>query len=170
MFFCRHVDAVQRAFDVSTSYMPAGQSQAVDQYRTTLQWSRRAIGLKVLMALAVQGHRGLAEQVDRQARMGDVLRAKLKGAGWTVVNDTALPLVCFTHERIRSSARDCSEVAKFIQDRGKAWISDVVLGGREKVLRACITSFKTDAADLDVLLAELAEGLAYQPTAAPSLR
>jgi hypothetical protein len=57
---------------------------SLDQYRTTLQWSRRAIGLKLFMALAERGRSGLADQIDRQARMGDALRAKLNDAGWIV--------------------------------------------------------------------------------------
>ncbi|MGH9139929.1 MAG: pyridoxal phosphate-dependent decarboxylase family protein, partial [Vicinamibacterales bacterium] len=47
MCFCRHGEAVRRAFDVSTSYMPSQADEApADPYVTTVQWSRRAIGLK----------------------------------------------------------------------------------------------------------------------------
>jgi hypothetical protein len=42
-----------------------------------------------------------------------------------------------------------------LQDRGRVWISDAVLGQREKVLRACVTSFRTVEQDLDVLVDEL---------------
>ena len=43
MFFCSHPEAVRRAFDVSTSYMPAGAGAATtDPYMTTVQWSRAA--------------------------------------------------------------------------------------------------------------------------------
>jgi hypothetical protein len=35
------------------------------------------------------------------------------------------------------------------------WISDVVLGGREPALRACITSYLTTEEDIEVLIAEL---------------
>ena len=144
MFFCRHVDAVRMAFDVSTSYMPEPSGdEGVDQYRTTLQWSRRAIGLKVFMSLAERGHSGLAEQVDRQAGIGDVLRAKLKDAGWIVVNETVLPLVCTTHEDIRAGRCTTDDIVKTIQARGRVWLSDVALGRGEKVLRACVTSFRT---------------------------
>jgi glutamate/tyrosine decarboxylase-like PLP-dependent enzyme len=156
MFFCRHVDAVRRAFDVSTSYMPSTTGQeTTDQYHTTLQWSRRAIGLKVFMSLAERGRAGLAEQIDHQARMGDALRTKLIAAGWIVVNDTMLPLVCTTHEDIRSGRCTTDDIVSSIQARGRAWISDVVLGRRERLLRACITSFRTNEEDLDVLVSEL---------------
>lgn len=156
MFFCRHVDAVRRAFDVSTTYMPQGtEEETVDPYRTTLQWSRRAIGLKLFMSLAERGHSGLVEQIDHQARMGDGLRAMLKERGWIVANDTVLPLVCTTHEDIRAGRCTTDNIVRSIQERGRVWISDVVLGRREKLLRACITSFRTNEEDLSVLVAEL---------------
>lgn len=156
MFFCRHAGAARDAFDISTSYMPAGTGEdTVDPYRTTLQWSRRAIGLKLFMSLAELGGLGLREQVDRQARMGDLLKKKLTDAGWIVVNETALPLVCMTHEDIRAGRRATDDIVSSVQARGRVWISDVVLGRREKALRACVTSFRTTEEDLDVLMEEL---------------
>jgi hypothetical protein len=65
---------------------PRTEEDAADQYRTTLQWSRRAIGLKVFMSLAEGASSGLAERIDHQARMGETLRGKLNDAGWTIVN------------------------------------------------------------------------------------
>jgi glutamate/tyrosine decarboxylase-like PLP-dependent enzyme len=156
MFFCRHGDAVRRAFNVSTSYMPSQVDDApVDPYFTTMQWSRRAIGLKVFMSLAACGAEGFAELIDRQARMGDLLRVKLGEAGWIVVNETALPLVCATHDDIRQGRCSAVDIVRATVARGKVWISDVVLGGRERVIRACITSFRTVEDDLDVLVTEL---------------
>jgi aromatic-L-amino-acid/L-tryptophan decarboxylase len=107
------------------------------------------------MSLAELGAVGLREQVDHQARMGDLLKKKLTDAGWIVVNETALPLVCMTHEDIRAGRRSTDDIVSSIQARGRVWISDVVLGRREKALRACITSFRTTEEDLDVLLVEL---------------
>jgi glutamate/tyrosine decarboxylase-like PLP-dependent enzyme len=156
MFFCRHPRAVRDAFDVSTSYMPSTTgAETIDPYMTTVQWSRRAIGLKVFMSLAERGRDGFAEQIDRQARMGDLLRAKLSGAGWAIANDTVLPLVCFTHDDIRSQQLTTGDILQAIYSRGNVWISDVVLGRKERVLRACITSFRTDESDLDYLIQEL---------------
>lgn len=156
MFFCRHADAARNAFDISTSYMPAGSGEDVaDPYRTTLQWSRRAIGLKLFMSLAELGGRGLREQIDHQALMGDLLKRKLVEAGWIVVNDTALPLACMTHDDIRAGICKTEDIVKSVQARGRVWISDVVLGRREKALRACITSFRTKEEDLSVLISEL---------------
>ncbi len=156
LFFCRHPDAVRRAFAVSTSYMPEGvSSDAVDPYATTPQWSRRFIGLRVFMALAELGLDGYGELIDRQAQLGDRLRERLRGAGWLVVNDTRLPVVCFTHPDLQAGRTSTANILAEIYKRGRVWISDVVLGGRERVLRACVTSFRSEEPDIECLLEEV---------------
>lgn len=161
MFFCRHAEAVRRAFDVSTSYMPGPEGeQTTDPYRTTVQWSRRAIGLKVFMALAEIGLDGYRDLIEHQTDMGDLLRGRLRDAGWEVVNRTALPLVCFTHPWIRAGRTSTTGILDVIAARGRVWISDVSLGPRNhRVLRACITSYETRPADLDALVEELEAAL-----------
>lgn len=156
MFFCRHAEAVRRAFGVHTSYMPAPADGALDPYATTAQWSRRAIGLKVFMALAELGLDGYAGVVDGQARIGDALRERLRASGWAVVNETPLPVVCFTHPDVRAGRTTTRRILDTIYGRGRVWISDVALSHQPgPVLRACITSYHTTEDDLDVLLAEL---------------
>ena len=156
MFFCRHVDAVTRAFVADNTYMPGRPGTGVyDPYAVTAQWSRRLIGLKVFMSLAEAGEKGYGAIIDHQAGVGEILREKLAGSGWIVVNDTRLPVVCFTHEDIRSGRLTTSRILKLIYKRNRVWISDVALGGRELVLRACITSFQSDETDIDCLLEEI---------------
>jgi glutamate/tyrosine decarboxylase-like PLP-dependent enzyme len=156
MFFCRHAEAVHRAFDAAASYMPSDAgAETVDAYNTTVQWSRRAIGLKVFMSLAERGEDAFARQIDHHAHMGDRLRSKLAAAGWIVVNETVLPVICFTHDDIRSGRVSTGRILNTIYTRGNVWISDVVLGRQERVLRACITSFRTEDEDLDYLIEEL---------------
>ena len=156
MFFCRHVMAVANAFAVTTSYMPKRASEdTFDQYATTAQWSRRMIGLKVFMALAESGTDGYADIIEHQARIGDYLREKLDETGWIVVNDTQLPVVCFTHADIRSGKTATNQILRNIYERNRVWISDVELGGKEPVLRACITSYNSNEGDVDCLIEEL---------------
>lgn len=156
MFFCRHPEAVQRAFAVKTSYMPPSTDQVIsDGYHTTAQWSRRAIGVKVFLSLAHLGVEGYRHLVERQAQMGDVLRELLERKGWAVVNSTPLPLVCFTHPDLQTGGSTTRELLAEIYRRGIVWISDVSVGGREPALRACITSFRTSHEDLQILVEEL---------------
>jgi aromatic-L-amino-acid decarboxylase len=156
MFFCRHPEALRRAFAISTSYMPKGSGEeAVDPYTVTAQWSRRMIGLKVFMTLAELGLDGYRELIGRQAHMGDLLRRRLIESGWLIRNETPLPVVCFTHPDIQSGRLTSADILDIIYARGRVWISDVLLGSQERVLRACITSFRTDEADIEILIDEL---------------
>src|SRR5438034_682534 len=145
MFFCRHADSVGEAFRVETSYMPGKTvGPVLDPYTTSVQWSRRFIGLKVFLALAHHGESGYVEMIEHQARMGDLLRESLASAGWRIVNTTPLPLVCFT--------RDGLDTTKFLAALYRhqiAWMSEVRLGAGAPVLRACITSFRTSASDIE---------------------
>src|SRR5213594_1657407 len=151
MFFCRHPGAVGEAFHAETSYMPAKTVGPVrDPYTTSVQWSRRFIGLKLFLALAQHGESGYVEMIEHQARMGDVLREALTRAGWRVVNATPLPLVCFT--------RDGLVTAKFLAalyQRQIAWMSEVRLGDSAPVMRACITSFRTSEPDIEWVVREM---------------
>jgi glutamate/tyrosine decarboxylase-like PLP-dependent enzyme len=144
MFFCRHPDAVGDAFRAETSVMPGKTELVLDPYTTSVQWSRRFIGLKLFLALAEHGEAGYIEMIEHQTRMGDVLRNSLQRAGWQIVNETPLPLVCFT--------RDGLDTAKFLTalyERQIAWMSEVRLGDSAPVVRACITSFRTTESDIE---------------------
>ena len=60
--------------------------------RYFMQWSRRFIGLKLSLTLAVSGWKGYADVIRKQAALRDNLRNRFQNSGWTVVNDTPSPL------------------------------------------------------------------------------
>lgn len=155
MFFSRHVESVHRAFSIQTGYMPAKVGPALDPYATTIQWTRRTMGLKVFMSLAELGLDGYRRLVERQAEIGDFLRRRLNEESFEVVNDTALPLSCFTHLLIREGKLTTTEVLSNIYARGKVWISDVAPGEGERLLRACVTHYDTNEDDIECLIDEL---------------
>ena len=151
MFFCRHPDAVSAAFRSAAFYMPRKTAgPVVDPYTTSPQWSRRFIGLKLFLALAHYGESGYIEMIEHQTRMGDVLRASLKRAGWRVVNSTPLPLVCFTRDGL-----DTTTFLAALYERQIAWMSEVRLGDDAPVLRACITSFRITESDIAWVVREM---------------
>jgi len=151
MFFCRHPDAVGAAFRAQTRYMPPQTAgPVVDPYTTSVQWSRRFIGLKLFLALAQRGAAGYVEMIEHQARMGDVLREALTRAGWRIVNHTPLPLVCFTRDGLV-----VSQLLADLYERQIAWMSDVRLGDGPPVVRACITSFRTQPSDIEWVVREM---------------
>jgi glutamate/tyrosine decarboxylase-like PLP-dependent enzyme len=143
MFFCRHRDAVTEAFRADAAYMPSSAGDSTfDPYTSSVQWSRRFIGLKLFMSLAERGEHGQSAMIEHQARMGTLLRQFLVAAGWTVVNSTPLPVICFTREDV-----DIQAFLVAIREHQVAWMSEARIGGTP-VVRACITSFKTTESDI----------------------
>jgi len=155
MFFCKSEEPLRAMFDIETGYVPAATNREEELYRTSIQWSRRHIGLKVFFTLAALGADGMRRTIEHQAAMGDALRSKLADAGWEVVNDSVLPLVCFTHPTIQAGHWTAAGVVERVCSGGQAWISEVRLTGIAPALRACITNYRTTETDLDVLIEEL---------------
>jgi glutamate/tyrosine decarboxylase-like PLP-dependent enzyme len=150
MFFCRHRDAVAEAFRADVSYMPKKTGDAVeDPYTTSVQWSRRFIGLKLFLTLAQHGESGHVEMIEHQTRMGQLLRESLIASGWRVVNTTPLPVVCFTRTGL-----DTNEFLSSLRERQIVWMSEARLNGTS-VLRACITSFRTTEDDIHWVVGEM---------------
>jgi len=158
MFFTRHPDILDRTFGVDTQYMPlTGEHVIIEPHRTTMQWSRRFIGLKVFLSLLVAGWDGYERALRHQNDMGNVLRTQLTRNDWRIVNDTPLPTVCWNDARdaADNSLERLTSIARRINDSGRAWISTTRIGGVVPVLRATITNYRTQPADLDALLSDL---------------
>ena len=150
MFFCRHAEKVAEAFRSEVSYMPGKESRPVfDPYTTSVQWSRRFIGLKFFMALAQHGESGQLAMIEHQTAMGQLLREDLVASGWHVVNKTPLPLVCFTRDGLA-----VPEFLASLRERQIAWMSEVEIDDKPAV-RACITSFRTTESDIHWVVKEM---------------
>jgi glutamate/tyrosine decarboxylase-like PLP-dependent enzyme len=143
MFFCRHPESAAKAFRAQARYMPSeAGDDTIDPYTHSVQWSRRFIGLKLFMSLAQHGDSGHAQMIERQTRLGDLLRQSLISSGWSILNSTPLPLVCFTRDGL-----DIPAFLASMRERQIAWISEAEVAGTP-VLRACITSYKTTERDI----------------------
>lgn len=150
MFFCRHPDTVAEAFRADVTYVPGKQAGPVfDPLTTSIQWSRRFIGLKLFMSLAEHGETGQAGMIERQTWMGGVLRELLIASGWHVVNSTPLPLVCFTRPGL-----NVGEFLAKMREHQIAWMSEARVGGAT-VVRACVTSYRTGEDDVRSVVKEM---------------
>jgi glutamate/tyrosine decarboxylase-like PLP-dependent enzyme len=160
MFFCRHRESVAEAFRAEVSYMPGhpgglnregtgAGGGTFDPYTNSAQWSRRFIGLKLFMSLAEQGEGGYAAMIEHQARMGELLRSLLADTGWRLVNDTPLPLVCFTRDGLVPS-----RLLDAMRKGQVAGMSEARVHG-VPVVRACVTSYKTSEADVRWVVDEM---------------
>jgi glutamate/tyrosine decarboxylase-like PLP-dependent enzyme len=164
MFFTRNGAELTSTFTVSTSYMPGEIADTADPYTTTNQWSRRFSGLKLWLSLVAFGVAGYGEQIDRDVRLGQLLRDQLTATGWQVVNDTPLPIVCATHRTAPPPESEASwgwhaDLAERVNRSGTAWVSPGGVAGRS-ALRACITSWRTQPEDITRLCDALNHHLA----------
>jgi glutamate/tyrosine decarboxylase-like PLP-dependent enzyme len=159
IYLTRHTGILDRTFRVGQTYMPreAAGLNVVDPFMHSIQWSRRAIGLKVFLSLAVAGWEGYATAIRHMVAMGALLREQLEASDWQVVNQTPLPLCCFVDQRHAEgrSAAYLHALAMKVVGSGKAWISTTRLAGSVPVLRACITNYRTKAEDIAALIEAL---------------
>lgn len=159
MYLTRHPDILEATFALSADYMPSRPRglDVADPYQQSMQCSRRFIGLKLFMSLLGAGWRGYGEALRHQTEIGDILRGELLASGWSIVNDTPLPLVCFVD---RTNPQGDSEtylksIADAIVSSGKAWISATRIAGTKPVLRACITNHRTERDHVAALARDL---------------
>lgn len=150
MFFCRHPESVSRAFRARNAFMPGpAGDDPFDPSTHSVQWSRRFMGLKLFMSLAQHGGSGHAKMIERQTRLGDLLRESLLSSGWKIVNSTPLPVVCFSRDGL-----DIRAFLASIRERQIAWVSEAEIAGTP-VIRACITSYKTTERDILWMVEEM---------------
>jgi aromatic-L-amino-acid decarboxylase len=152
LFLTRHAWALSSTFRVAAGYMPR-EAQALgrdDPYAHSMQWSRRFIGLKLFLSLAVAGWDGYAAAIRSMTALGDRLRRGLRERGLEIRNHTPLPLVCAA-EPGADAARVQATVDRVVGS-GRAWVSFVLLAGRRPAVRACITSHRTEERHVDALV------------------
>jgi glutamate/tyrosine decarboxylase-like PLP-dependent enzyme len=155
MYLTRHPQILGETFGMDTAYMPreAKGMPVHDPYSHSMQWSRRFIGLKVFLSLAVAGWEGYRAALTHQTAMGDELRRELAASGWRVINQTPLPTVCFVDGRSGDDDQKqyLEAVARDIVAGGKAWLSTARVAGKT-VLRACVTNYLTQPGDIKALV------------------
>lgn len=153
VYLTRHMTIMDQTFRTQTAYMPreAADLDIMDPHLHTMQWSRRFTGLKVFLSLLAAGWDGYAEALRHQTRMGALLRTRLAAEGWTIENETDLPVVCFSDP----AGTDPHAAVMQILSSGEAWISTTLIQGRT-VFRACITNYRTQPEDVEKLVESLA--------------
>lgn len=159
LFITQHTSILSQTFSVQADYMPkeAQKLGVVDPFAHSLQWSRRFIGLKLYMALLFYGWEGFEQLVDGQIAKGKLLRDKLLAKGWTVYNQTDLPVITFGNVSLEKDPNKALEIVQSVIKKGNAWISVYRTNG-VNALRACITNYDTTEREMDQLLTDLNEG------------
>jgi glutamate/tyrosine decarboxylase-like PLP-dependent enzyme len=147
MFITKHARILSSCFQVSTSYMPSNVPN-LDPYVTSVQWSRRFLGLRLFLSLAAVGWAGYGEHVERAIDLTASLRAKLICQGWSIANNSPLAVLCVEPPPGGSGV---GSIVNRVLASGRAWISSALFEGRE-VIRACVTNGETMLGDIDALV------------------
>ncbi|MEL7312574.1 MAG: pyridoxal-dependent decarboxylase, partial [Pseudomonadota bacterium] len=147
MFLTRRAGVLRRVFNVQTDYMPSND-HSVDWYVTSSQWSRRFIGLRLFLSLAVAGWPGYAQHVERAVELTNYLCVQVKKRGWRVVNDSQMAVACLVPP---SGLATPDQIVERVVAAGQHWIS-VTRFEHQPVIRVCITNGKTTQADVDSLV------------------
>ena len=150
MFLTRHTPLLSAAFQVSTGYMPSNVA-SVDPYVTSLQWSRRFLGLRLFLSLAAAGWEGYAAHVERAIWLAGLLAQALRARGWAVVNRSDLAVLCLEQP---SGAPEPAAIVRRVLESGTAWISTAIFEGRPTI-RACVTHGATTPDDVALLVEAL---------------
>jgi aromatic-L-amino-acid decarboxylase len=152
----RHADTLRKAFEVTTPYMPrVADSELVDNFKVSAQWSRRMNSLKLWLTLRVHGRRAYEELIDRQLRLARTFYDWLSGSEhFEPAGPMYLPIVNF---RVRANGRSEEDIAaanaavvEEITRDGQLWISSTVVNGRS-VMRMMVISYLSDERNLTAL-------------------
>ncbi len=146
MFLTRRGSTLPEAFQVNNTFMPS-QLPSRDPYMTSMQWSRRFLGLRLFLSLAAAGWRGYGDHIDRAVDNAALLRDQMLRRGWTIANASELAVICLEPP---TGSADPSAIAERVVRSGSAWVSSAHFEGRS-VLRACITHGETSSDDVIAL-------------------
>jgi glutamate/tyrosine decarboxylase-like PLP-dependent enzyme len=147
MFIIRDPGLLAAAFQVSTTYMPSNL-KTLDPYVTSVQWSRRFLGLRLFLSLAAAGWAGYGEHIEHSVDLAESLCHALRSLGWTIINDPVLAVLSILPP---PGSPDVGSIVAHVLKSGRAWISTAMFEG-QSVIRACLTHGETTQRDVDELV------------------
>ena len=158
MFIIRHPQVLSSAFQVSTSFMPSNLP-SLDPYVTSVQWSRRFLGLRMFLSLAAAGWIGYGEHVERSIELAELLKSELLKRGWSIANSSPLAVLCI---KPPPGAGEPRSIAAQVVASGRAWVAAASFEGSD-IIRACVTHGETTTDDILELVSTLQMTLETSP-------
>jgi aromatic-L-amino-acid/L-tryptophan decarboxylase len=171
------IAATARAFGAGASdyvrVLEAEDDEAFAFWDHGLELSRRFRALKLWMTLRHHGARGLTKAIAHDIAMAAHLGDLIEGSSdFELLSPPSLSICAFRHAPATVARDDLdahnARLLAAVQRDGRVYLSNAVVDGRF-ALRACITNFRTTAADIDRtvdVLRELGAGLAPAGAAA----
>ena len=148
LFLTKKKKILHRSFAIHTNYMPedGDPNQIIDPYLHSVQWSRRFIGLKIYLPLAIHGWEGYEKVIDNQFELGKYFREMLRQNEWEICNSTPLPILCFSKKEFKSNEMD--HLVKKINASGKYWMSTYPIKNKSTG-RVCLTNYSTGMLEIN---------------------
>ncbi len=112
-------------------------------------------GLRVLTAILKPAE--LAARIAQEAALGDRLRYMLQEAGWKIVNDTALPVVCAIHPLMRSGAFSAEDAVRYLSAEGVLAKPEALRPNEPHAPRLGLISRQTNTASLSYVIERLSK-------------
>ncbi len=150
MFITRHAHILSSAFQVSTTFMPSNFPN-LDPYVTSVQWSRRFLGLRMFLSLAAAGWTGYGDHVERSIELTYLLKEKIVVLGWSIANASPLAVLCI---KPPPGLGDVRSIVNRVLASGRAWVAAARFEGSD-VIRACVTNGETTPDDIIELVSTL---------------
>lgn len=126
----------------SAAYLAQGSGREPWQY--TPDASRRARGIELWAALRSLGRSGLREMIERNCRQARLFADRLRGAGFSVLNEVVLNQVLVSFGSPEETRRVVSE----IQAEGTCWCGGTVWQG-QTAMRISVSSWATTDEDVE---------------------
>jgi aromatic-L-amino-acid decarboxylase len=158
----RHPKLLEQTFSVYPPYLQSDTAE-VDNYKTSLQWTRRMNSLKLWVTLRVHGRKSFEDLFAAQSALASRLVDKIRLSRQVeLLNSPVLPILNLRvispglEEREIAAVHEAI-VAQLVAD-GKYWISTTVVSGRS-VIRLMVISYLTEPRHVDGLWEQLQQAI-----------
>ena len=159
----RHPRLLEPTFSLETSYLPRISGNPMpDNFRISVQWSRRMNSLKLWLTLRVHGRKAYEELIDSQLTLAAYLESGMVKTGqFELATPQCLPILNFrakTPSGLNLPDEDLTRIHQSIVQQvtedGQQWISTTQVNGRS-VLRIMVISYLTERRHIDALVQKL---------------
>jgi len=138
----RDAMALRRAMAISAAYLMPGTMR--EPMNHVPEASRRARGVELWAALKSLGRSGLRDLVERTCALARRFAARLRDAGFEVLNDVVINQVLASF----GTAEKTLEVIRRVQEDGTCWCGGTVWQGKT-AMRISVSSWATTEEDIE---------------------
>ncbi len=159
----RHPQAMQAAFGVTTPYMPkAAAGMPPDNFKVSMQWTRRMNSLKLWLTLQMHGRAGYQAVIDEQMQLAREFAQWVESSEqFALATPQMLPILNLRLRRAGDGdqiAQAHIELVERVTRDGRRWISETRVAG-QSVIRIMIVSYLTGKPQIEALQHALLEAI-----------